>query len=121
MKRFLRPFYWAWQGLYKSWRQERHLRFHSAAAVVVLLGSSWLGLSRGEWAAVLICIGMVFAAEMINAAIERLADVVQPNPDVRIKLVKDISAGAVLVTVAVSVVVGLLVLGPKIWQLWQGN
>ncbi len=47
--------------------------------------------------AVIFAIGLVLAGEGINSAIERLSDVVQPERDDRIRDVKDISAGAVLI------------------------
>lgn len=118
IKRFLRSFGWACQGIATSWQQERHLKLHSVAAIVVVVLGIWLELNHWEWAAMLICIGMVFATEMINAAIERLADVVQPERDDRIKVIKNISAGAVLVMALISAGIGLSIFLPRILRLF---
>ncbi|GHU64774.1 hypothetical protein FACS1894123_09990 [Bacteroidia bacterium] len=63
---------------------------------------------------IVIVSGLVFAAEAINTSIEILADVVSPEHHPQIKLVKDIAAGAVLLTAIAAVVVGFIVFLPKI-------
>lgn len=60
------------------------------------------------WALVAIVVCLVLAAELLNTALEHLADMVQPQPDPRIKFAKDCAAGAVLVLSVGAVVVGLL-------------
>ena len=53
--------------------------------------------------------------EMLNSAIEKLCDVVEPNKHTQIKIVKDISAAAVLLASIFSVVVGIIILGPYLF------
>ncbi len=53
----------------------------------------------------------------MNTAIERLADAVHPGRDERIRVVKDIAAGAVLIAAMVSVVVAVLVVGKNLAKL----
>lgn len=119
MKKIIRPFWWAIQGLYNSWRQEKHLRFHTFAAIAAVTISLWVDLTLEEWAIVWLSIGMVFVTELINSAIERLADMIQPDQDVRIKYIKDASAAAVLVSAIIAAGVGLLVLAPKVLALFM--
>lgn len=83
-------------------------------AVLAILGGWLFRISSGEWIAVFVAIGLVFAAEAINSAIERLADVVQPEKDERIRDVKDISAGAVLACAITALVIGIIVFLPKL-------
>lgn len=85
---------------------------------VVVVGAL-VGLSALEWAAVVLCIGVVLAAEGINSAIEALCDRVSPDYDEAIKHAKDLAAGAVLIVAIMSVVVGLLIFVPKIITLWS--
>ena len=66
---------------------------------------------------VTITIGFVFAMELINSAIENLADVISPDKDDRIKRIKDLAAAAVLFSAFISVVVGLIIFLPKILNL----
>ena len=63
-----------------------------------------------------LCIGMVLSAEAMNTAVEQLADALHPEHAERIRLVKDVVAGAVLITAIVSVVVAVLVIGKHLWQ-----
>jgi undecaprenol kinase len=49
----------------------------------------------------------VLAAELLNTAIEELADHLNPDEHPRIRLVKDCAAGAVLVAVLGALAVGL--------------
>ncbi|MBS2212566.1 diacylglycerol kinase family protein [Carboxylicivirga mesophila] len=84
-----------------------------AAVGVVLLGF-YFSLSSLEWVAVLLCIGFVFAMELLNSAIEALADFVSVEHQALIKKAKDMAAAAVLVAALVAFVVGLLIFLPKI-------
>ncbi len=70
--------------------------------------------------AVIFAIGLVLAGEGINSAIERLSDVVQPERDDRIRDVKDISAGAVLICAITAAIIGIIVILPKLLILLIG-
>jgi len=52
--------------------------------------------------------------EVINTAIEALTDLVSPNYSQLAKISKDVSAAAVLIAAAASVIIGLLILGPPL-------
>ena len=58
---------------------------------------------------------MVLSAEAMNTAVEQLADALHSECDERIRLVKDVVAGAVLITAIVSVVVAVFVIGKHLW------
>lgn len=90
---------------------------HCVMAVLVILAGFLLRISSLEWVAIVFAIGLVFGAEAINSAIERLSDVVQPERDDRIRDVKDMSAGAVLICVITASVIGLVVFLPKLLSL----
>ena len=87
-----------------------------AAALLVLFLGIWLKISTVEICIVLLCIGSVLAAEAFNSAMERMADFQQPDIDPEIKRIKDMAAGAVLITAIISVVVGLLIFGPAVMR-----
>jgi diacylglycerol kinase (ATP) len=63
---------------------------------------------------VALCIGLVWAAEALNTAIEFLADEVTLERRERIGNAKDASAGAVLVASVVSLIVWGLILWKRI-------
>jgi diacylglycerol kinase len=83
----------------------------------VVAAAFWLGINTVEWLAVLLCIGLVLGLEMVNTAIEKLADHLHPQEHKHIGLVKDVAAGAVLWAAALSAVVGVLVFGPRMLEL----
>ena len=85
--------------------------------IVVVLAGFLFKLSNVEWLAVVFAIGLVLAGEAINSAIERLSDVVQPEWDDRIRDVKDISAGAVLICAITAAIIGIIVFLPKLIML----
>ena len=71
-------------------------------------------ISNMEWIAIVIVTALVFSIEIINSAIEKLADFASPNYNDAIKKIKDLSAAAVLVSAIVSVVVAFIIFAPKI-------
>lgn len=111
----------AWKGLSVFVRQEHNAWIHLSMTVLVILAGVLFRISTYEWIAVVFAIGLVISAEAINSAIERLADVVQPNRDERIRDVKDICAGAVLVCAMTAFVIGLIVFLPKLLVFLFGN
>jgi diacylglycerol kinase (ATP) len=64
---------------------------------------------------VIISIGLVFAAEAFNTAIELLVDKISPDYDEKAGLIKDVAAGAVLFTAIAAAAVGIIVFVPKLW------
>ena len=62
----------------------------------------------------LILIGGVLSLETINSSIEKLCDLISMDIDPRIKTIKDLSAGAVLIFSVIALVIGCLIFIPKI-------
>ncbi|HIE39328.1 MAG TPA: diacylglycerol kinase family protein [Anaerolineales bacterium] len=109
-------FRYAFAGLGYALRTQRNTRIHlTIAAFVVVLGL-WLRLSLTQWAVLALTIGFVLVGEMLNTVAETLVDLVSPGYHPLAKVIKDVTAGAVLLTAIISVVVGLLVLGPPLWE-----
>lgn len=113
----LRSFRYAFQGLYLVFRYENNARVHLLATVATVGLGFTVGLSGIEWAVVLTQIGLVWAAETFNTAIEKLVDLVSPEFNPKAGIVKDIAAGAVLVFSIIAVVVGLIIFAPKVYHL----
>lgn len=103
------------RGIIVAWRTERHLKVHSVAALAVISLGWMLRVSGVEWAILTLAMGMVLAAEYANSALERLADRVSTERHPLIRDAKDFAAAAVLVAAIAAAVVGLLILGPKLW------
>ncbi len=110
----LRAFLDALRGLQDVWRTQPNARFHSAAAVAVVLAGFWLGLSATEWALIALCIALVTALEAMNTAVEYWTDLVAPHHHPLAGRAKDAAAGAVLLGAIAAAVIGVLIFGPKI-------
>ena len=87
---------------------------HQAVLVQILLagfaiiGGILIKLDIYEWLAFVICIGMVIASEIFNTAIEKIGDYLNNENDERIKVIKDLSSAAVLVSAVCAFVVCIL-------------
>lgn len=107
------------RGILFAVKTERNMRIHVTAAVYVLVFSPLLGVSRGEFAALLLAVAVVITAEGFNTAIEMLCDYAQKSYNRFIGRTKDIAAGAVLISAVFAAFVGIAVLWrPKaLWAL----
>ncbi|WP_226915701.1 diacylglycerol kinase family protein [Hymenobacter siberiensis] len=102
----------AGRGVWTALRSEVHLRFHALATVVVIGLGFYCRITRLEWALVAISVASVWAAELVNTAIEALTDLVSPAYHPLAGKAKDVAAGAVLLAALGALVVGALVFGP---------
>ena len=102
----------AGRGVWSALRSEVHLRLHAVATVVVIGLGFYSGLSRLEWALVALAVAGVWAAELMNTAIEALTDLASPAYHPLAGKAKDVAAGAVLLAALGSLVVGALVFVP---------
>ncbi len=105
----------AFAGLWYALRTQRNARIHLIIAVGVIALGLWLELSYMQWAVLALTIGFVLVSEMLNTVAESLVDLICPEYHPQAKIVKDVTAGAVLLGAILAVVVGLLVLGPPLW------
>jgi len=110
----LKCFIFAFNGLKVLVQEEHNSWIHIAITIGVTVAGFLLQISPIEWVAVVLCIGLVFALELVNSAIENIADFISPQKDEIIKKIKGLSAAAVLIAVICSVIVGLIVFLPKI-------
>lgn len=95
---------------------------HAAASAAVLAAGLHFRLGRDEWCWVILAVIAVWTAEALNTAFEFLTDVASPAFHPLAAKAKDVAAGAVLITAAGSVAIGLLVFGPHVWgqlRLWR--
>lgn len=115
----LRSFKFAFKGLAWVFTHEKNAQFHLLATVVVLGISYLLGLSTFEWLCIVIAIGIVLLSELLNTAIEKLADFVSQEQHPQIGIAKDVAAGAVLIATLTAVVIGLIIFTPKVLLLFS--
>lgn len=107
----------AFRGIGDCMLSERNMRVHLTACCYVLFFAFRMHLTRGETACLVLTIGAVMSAEAMNTAVEKLCDFAQKQQNPRIRVVKDVAAGAVLLCALAAVLVGVLIfLRPELWQ-----
>ena len=107
----------AFTGMKYFFLHQRNGKIQLCAAAAVVALAVGLGVSTTDWIALLGCIAMVLGLEMVNSALEKLSDLVQEDYHPVIKIVKDVSAAAVLFVSIIAAIIGCLVFLPKIIQL----
>jgi len=110
----LKSFRYAFNGIRLLFQKEHNSWIHAFVTICVIIAGIVLKISLLEWAAIVIVIGLVLAAEAVNSAIEALADHVCTDYSLDIKQVKDLAAGAVLLTAIAAAIVGLIIFVPKL-------
>ena len=113
----LKSFRYAIHGISKVLRYEQNAWIHMVAALLVIVSGLILQISITEWVGIFICIGMVMTTEILNTALERMVDLMSPDKDEKAGMIKDMSAGAVLVAAIISVIVGMIIFLPHIAKL----
>ena len=117
LKNRLKSMQHAANGIYLLLRNEPNAKIHLICAILVIFLSLLVELSIFEWSLIAFAIGMVFISEAFNSAIENLSDIVSPDYNEKIKVIKDLSAGGVLISAIAAVAIACLVLFPKIIEL----
>lgn len=110
----IQSFKYAFSGLSLMLKSQHNAWLHAVATFCVVILGLVCGLSSGEWCWLVLAIMAVWTAEALNTALEFLADVTSPEFHPLIKKAKDVAAGAVLLSALGSVIIALLVLGPRL-------
>ncbi|WP_306013022.1 MULTISPECIES: diacylglycerol kinase [unclassified Allomuricauda] len=106
---------YALKGMFLLLRTESSIQIQFVIALVVTAFGFYFEISRVEWTIQLLSIGMVMGVEGVNTAVEKICDYIQPNLDPKIGLIKDISAGAVMIVSILASIIGLIIYIPKIF------
>lgn len=115
LKRYVRKFYHAFAGLGDGIRHDASIMLQTVIGVFVIIFCLFMHLKAMEWTIILLLIAAVIALEFVNSAIENVVDMICPHYDVRAKKVKDYAAAAVLIMSLVAVIIGIIILGGKLW------
>jgi diacylglycerol kinase len=111
-------FGFALQGIAHAFRTQRNFKVHAGITLAVIVAGVLLGISAEQWAILAVTIALVLQAELVNTALEAVVDHVAPEFHALAKVAKDCAAGAVFVCAITAVIVGLLILGPKLSSLF---
>ncbi len=110
----IQSFGFAFKGICELVKSEPNARIHLIATIAAIAAGFLLKISSTEWCVALIAIALVWAAEAFNTVIERLSDHLFPEYHETARIVKDVSAGAVLISAVAALVCGLIIFLPKI-------
>lgn len=112
--RIIKSFRYAFKGLYYAFAEEQNFRFHIITAVLVFVLMFLVDTSYLEKIILIILVGQVIVAELINSIFERIVDILKPRLHPYAKKIKDMTAAIVFIAALVSLVCGLIVFIPKI-------
>lgn len=110
-------FYCAFKGIWKLLLTEQNARIHFVFAILVMILAYVVDIPKAEFIILLIMVTLVFLAEIINTAIEKLLDRLHPRSHETIEIIKDAMAGAVLIAAVSAVIIGLLIFVPHILRM----
>src|SRR2546430_9764133 len=117
----LRSFGYAFEGVAYILRTQRNARIELAVGLAAVALGLWLGLTSVEWAVLAITIALVLALEWINTSLELAVSLASPDRHPSAKAAKDVAAACVLLGAITSVVVGLLLFGPRLVERFAGT
>ena len=115
---WLNKFRYAFRGLAQGVAGQSSFWVHLPVAVLVIALGCWLQVSVIELCMLLLCIALVITLELVNSGLEFLAAEVTQSYSKRVELALNVAAAAVLVASCFAFVIGVLILGPKIYAQW---
>lgn len=101
-------------GILGLFSESRNARIQFVIFSLVIAAGLVLELNRFEWLSLLIASTIVLALEAVNTSIELLADVYTLDFHPKIKQVKDIAAGAVLIASMFALIIGIIIFLPHL-------
>lgn len=107
----------AGQGVLHGVKNERNVQIDTVFAVLAVALGFVFQISAAQWLAVVICIGLVLALELVNTALEAVVDLASPEYHELARIAKDCAAGACLVASICAFIVGVVIFLPCILQL----
>lgn len=113
-KRLL-SFKYALKGILYLIKSQHNAWIHLTACLLVIFFGFYFSVTNTEWILLVLSIGIVFAAEAFNTAIELLVDKISPEYNQIAGRIKDLAAGAVLFTALAAAITGTIIFWPKIF------
>ena len=114
IRRLLNSFRNAFNGIIETFKSEPNMKIHVFMALIVVICGFIFKLSNIEWIVIILLIGLILGAEVLNTCIENFADLYSTEYNPKIKIIKDTGAGMVLSLAICSVVIGLIIFIPKL-------
>lgn len=107
----------AFKGLRAVVSRERNARIHLFFAFLAIVASWFFKISVFQLSLVILAIILVFFAEITNTAIERTLDIITTERSQVVQLVKDMTAGGVLVCALGALALAICIFGPRVYEM----
>lgn len=114
-KKLVASFRFAFSGIKTIFKEEQPFRIMLYIAALVTAAMFYFNLSLTQKAVLFMIITLVLTLEVVNSIVEKFLDFIHPNIDGRIKIIKDMLAGIVLIASIASVIIGVLIFWPLIF------
>ncbi len=112
LKKLRKSFSYALRGIVSVFRHEQNFRIQVFVAIVMIIAAFWFQISATRFMLLISTITFVLILEIINTAIERCLDIVKPRLSEQVEMIKDIMAGAVLISALFAVIIGICIFWP---------
>ena len=119
-KRLVDSFNFAIEGLIAALKNEKHMKVHILAAIIIVILAIIINASKVEILIISLSVSFVIITELVNTAVEAIIDLVSPERHPLAKLAKDVAAGAVLVAAINALCVGYLLFYDKLLDIFDG-
>ncbi len=114
IKSRLKSFRYAFEGLNAFFTVQHNAIIHLLMTILAFSAAIFFNVSKAEAIAIVLAAALVWAAELFNTAIEKLADMVSKDYHPSIKFIKDVSAAAVLLSAVAAFITGAIIFLPKL-------
>jgi diacylglycerol kinase len=109
MNKFLRSFKYAFSGITQLLKSEFNFKVLIFIEVFVVITGLIFSITETEWLIVLTVSALVISLEAMNSALEKLCNLYSKEENTQIKVIKDIAAGAVLITAIFALIIGVII------------
>lgn len=114
MRRLIRSFSYALKGILFAFKNERNFQIELVAGALAALAMFFFPLSGLERALIILSIALVLTLELANTALERVMDILKPRIHPYARVIKDMMAGAVLLTTLAAIAIGIAIFLPYV-------
>ena len=115
----VKSFGYAFEGILTGIRQERNMKIHCVAIILVTAAGTLFQITAVEWCICLLLFGLIISLELVNTAVEAVVDLVTEEKKPLAKIAKDTAAGAVLFSAVMSVIIGCIIFLPHLAELFS--
>jgi diacylglycerol kinase len=115
MKKWIKSFGHAWNGIIYLFSKERNAQIEGTIGILAIAMGLYFHIGKHDWYVIILCIALVLSLEAINTALEKTLDTIHPNINSSIGIAKDVAAGAVLLAAISTAIIGFIIFYPYLF------